>query len=167
MVDEYFTFSFVRNPWDRAVSMYKYLPYSLPFKRFILEMLGDRLWKHKYWFVGPQWEFLCDASGEVGLDFIGRFESFEEDFRTVADRVGLPVRTLPHTNRSMPEISSWERLRAIKKGLLCRDPVYLASAIGQKTWFSDYREYYDDETREFVNQLYKKDIDFFGYSFEN
>ena len=30
-----------------------------------------------------------------------------------------------------------------------------------------YSEYYDDETREFVGYLFKKDIDAFGYKFKN
>ena len=30
-----------------------------------------------------------------------------------------------------------------------------------------YSEYYDDETREFVGWLFKKDIDAFGYKFKN
>lgn len=30
-----------------------------------------------------------------------------------------------------------------------------------------YSEYYDDETREFVSYLFKRDIDAFGYKFEN
>ena len=34
------------------------------------------------------------------IDFLGRFESFEEDFARVCRRLGLPSDEVPHRNRS-------------------------------------------------------------------
>ena len=34
-----------------------------------------------------------------------------------------------------------------------------------KTNHEDFKKYYDDETREIIGKRYKKDIDFFGYTF--
>ena len=32
------------------------------------------------------------------VDFVGRFESFENDFRAVATRIDLPLSKIPHEN---------------------------------------------------------------------
>ena len=37
----------------------------------------------------------------------------------------------------------------------------------RKHTFPHYSQYYDEESREFVAQLYRKDIQAFGYSFES
>jgi hypothetical protein len=35
----------------------------------------------------PQHHFVCDGTGKVKVDFVGRFESLERDFAYVADRM--------------------------------------------------------------------------------
>ena len=48
----------------------------------------------------PQSEFLYDEDGNCLVDFVGRFESLQQDFDTVSRRIfGEPV-TLPHRNES-------------------------------------------------------------------
>jgi hypothetical protein len=36
----------------------------------------------------------------------------------------------------------------------------------KKNNYSHYTEYYDNESKEFVGELYKKDIEIFKYNFE-
>ncbi len=100
----YFKFSFVRNPWDRLVSTYFFLQRggmnaqdaawaaenlgSYPsFERFVLAWLNENT-IHTWVHFRPQHYFICDDSGKVMLDFVGRVENMREDFAIVAARLG-------------------------------------------------------------------------------
>ena len=97
----YFTFSFVRNPWDRAVSLYFYhrkSPEKWPLAR------GD----FASWVRGggtgsarkSMSEFICDDKGKTIIDFIGKYENLEGDFIKVCNQIGLATSRLPHLNQS-------------------------------------------------------------------
>jgi len=107
----HFKFTFVRNPWDRFVSCYFYFKkygrrrgfdkltgeiinrYS-NFNEFCLG-LNEALPNIKSWHF-KQMSFWIDSP----IDFIGRFENFQEDFNTICDKIGIPQRALPHKNKS-------------------------------------------------------------------
>jgi hypothetical protein len=48
----------------------------------------------------PQSDFVCDRTGEVIVDFVGRYECLEQDMATVQDSIGLPRQTLDRRNAS-------------------------------------------------------------------
>ena len=149
--DAYFKFSFVRNPWDRMISLYKYLgrPEAQDFKEFLLGEFRKTLWRDMYWFVGPQYEFLVDAEGRQLVDFVGRFETLQDDFNTVCHRIGLSETPLPHVNKStVPQTPSGTGS--------------VSAGTGSKP---SYTAFYDSETQEFVADLYREDIRRFGYQF--
>lgn len=45
-----------------------------------------------------QYEFLRGVDGSISLDFVGRFESFERDFRIVQGSLDIPLAAPPWTN---------------------------------------------------------------------
>jgi len=141
LFDQYFKFAFVRNPWDRTVSLYKYsaVVHSGDFRTFVLRELATVLWQPHYWFVGPQREFLYSEDGELLVDFVGKFETLQADFDKVCESLGLPAIKLKHVNKggapSRPDLGA-------------------------------YQNYYDDETRQCVGELYIEDIQIFGYQFD-
>ena len=104
----FFKFAFVRNPFDRAVSQYVYMAQRPDLRRFLgmregasfsryLELI-PRV-KHVQW--EPQRSFLVDpVTGDVLVDFIGRFERFASDARSVFQRLGVAADSVPHVNRS-------------------------------------------------------------------
>ena len=49
-------------------------------------------WDHQHKFVYHNNECL--------VDFIGRFENLQEDFKIVCDKIGIPRQELPHSNKS-------------------------------------------------------------------
>ena len=159
--EDYFKFTFVRNPWDKMVSWYHYhkrrkwdfdsWPWDKnnppEFKEFIKQIYDESfdwktLWKGRRGKstydqkvplrVSNSYMWLVDENGKLLADFIGRFENLQEDFDIVCDKIGIPQQKLPHKNKSKHK---------------------------------HYTEYYDDETREIVAEKYAKDIEYFGYKF--
>jgi hypothetical protein len=158
----YFKFAFVRNPWDRLVSFYKYMGprNGLPFKEFLMGPFRKDLWVNRQWFVGPQSSFVCDSRGNLLVDFLGRFERLQADFNTVAHRLALPSSTLPHRNKSKRQkFASFFSPRE----LLSRVRILFGS--GKPNRCRSYQDYYDDESKDLVAQLYADDLERFGYRF--
>jgi hypothetical protein len=141
--DHFFKFAFVRNPWDRLVSLYHYF---LQDDEKIKSPLGRRiaccgsfiefckqlntldLDPH----FDPQVSYLIDYEGNLLLDYVGRFESMDTQFKQICDHLGIPAKPLPHYRKSRHQ---------------------------------DYRTYYDDESREIVAKRYWSDIKSFNYNF--
>jgi hypothetical protein len=101
----YFKFAFVRNPWARVFSWYRNVMRD-PAHRAEHRIDGDLsleafLERHgDSWALRPQTDWLCDAGGNLSMDFVGRFERLEADFATVCERIGLAPVTLPHELRA-------------------------------------------------------------------
>jgi hypothetical protein len=150
---DYFTFSFVRNPWDMTVSMYYYLwksngswPTVWRKKNQHFSKLSFSEWLKDETFKTPviRSTNVTARGGQDGnlldwvehnhhkVNFIGRFENLQDDFNIVCDKIGIPRQQLPHIN---------------------------------KTKHKHYTEYYDKETKQIVAEKYAKDIEYFGYEF--
>ena len=144
----YFSFSFVRNPFDRLYSAYKFLNAGgmnhldkiafqthlsefEDFEDLILNGLNKKLIYQITHFI-PQHEYLCDKSGNILVDFIGRFEDLESDTLLLSKRLKKDI-NLSHLN------------------------------FNSKL---NYKEVYTDEMIYKVNQIYQKDIDIFKYTFK-
>jgi len=139
--NEYFTFSFVRNPWNKMLGHYMWRKQiagdtlkgdDLSFRCWVLQfennIEGEGSLEDK---GNPQYDQLF-LDGVQLVDFIGRFENLQEDFNIICDKIGIPQQELPHEN---------------------------------KTEHKHYTEYYDDETKQIVAEKYAKDIKYFGYKF--
>jgi len=102
----YFKFAFVRNPWDRVVSCYhkQVVPKNNPH----FTECWDKGFDYFVAFIASQDLTRSDIHIKLqtsliprkDLDFIGRFENFEEDLRYVLDTIGLSEAEIVHKNRS-------------------------------------------------------------------
>ena len=138
----YFTFTFVRNPWERFLSEYFYIKKTgckckhrdfnkkFPtFKHFVKNNGIECCWPaHDF----PQIDFVLNANQNKLTNFVGRCEDMQYDFDYVCGKIGIPKIELPHRN---------------------------------PTKHKHYTEYYDEETKEIVAEKYAKDIEYFGYKF--
>mgnify|MGYP002795047461 FL=1 len=167
LFDNYFKFAFVRNPWARAVSIYKYFKYHriLSFEGF-MKYRFPKLWEERYDFVRPQVDFLYDAHGKQQVDFIGKFEKLKEDFEFVRNNVSHPLEDLLHINkppRPHNWYSRWNR-RFIYAELRQRPHLIKHLNLFSPVW-SNYRDYYSPEALQIVEEHYRKDIDLLKYKF--
>lgn len=135
--ESYFKFGFVRNPWDRVVSLYernegqkKKKIYSfidfVKWIKFASSTCVNSL-PHR-----NQLDWLVDHNGEISVDFIGRFEKINHDWDIIQEKIGTNIK-LPILNKN-----------ANKK---------------------HYTEYYDDETKTIIYEKFSIDIEFFNYKF--
>jgi len=168
--NEHFKFAFVRNPWDRLVSWYSMIRDAETIRwhqtltdhrkrSHFRQTRENKLWRYAldnsstfeefvynctdeievdegvfYSFAYNQVDYVTDVNGDLLVDFVGRFESFERDLHEVYDRLGLEVRSIPHENRS---------------------------ARGH------YSSFYTPETEMTVRKRFERDIEYFGYEFED
>ena len=142
-VSEYFSFCVVRNPWDRALSMYKHailnklsnvygITEELTFDLFCNTLKEN---KKNELFIGSsnQVEWI-DAKNPPKK--ILRFERVQEGFSEMVNDLNLigVDPNLPHMN---------------------------------KTKHKHYSSYYNSETKKIIADIFQEDIDTFEYSFEN
>ncbi len=146
--DDYFKFVFIRNPWERAVSEYEYyrqimekdkfktdfniqiteIAMNEPPPNFIMRNKGKSWRPHNYIF---------DKDGKLMVDFVGKVENMEEDFKKVVGKI------LPDAN-----ITQWR-----------------LPHMNTTTKNKSYRDYYDDESREYVRNRDAKIIELGQYEF--
>jgi hypothetical protein len=147
-----FTFSLVRNPWDRALSAYRFArigrtesmgvnqpqQYEIPefssFERFVCDWLPSKDLSNCDFIFKPQYLFVCDQNMKVMVDHLGYVERLTETVCFLQDRLG----------------------RAID--------VKMANATS--AGMGSYRDAYtSNEMIEIVRSVYRDDIDLFGYEF--
>lgn len=138
-----FTFSVVRNPWDRAVSLYHFRVDTdqtglgdgrLSFPDWAVAVYRDRdpELRDKPRMFAPQTWWLAGADGRPDVDRVARFERLGADFDDICRRIGVRAE-LPH-------------LKASRRG--------------------DYRRYYTPAAHDAVADAFASDIAEWGYRFD-
>lgn len=131
-----FTFTIVRNPWDRAVSEWtwrKSRGCKLGFKDFTLKR-GTRFCSDFIQHQIPQVDYL-KIGGKLAVDYIARFEDLQNEWMRITEKIGHFV-----------PLGNDMRSKHKRNG-------------------RHYSEFYDDETKAWIETLYAEDISTFGYTF--
>lgn len=153
LYDRSFTFSLVRNPWDRVLSAYRFAcvgrtetmgvrnpsQYCIPefksFESFVCEWLPEQDVEKIDYIFKPQWIFVCNERSELIVDHLGRIEAMDETVAVLTENLGRPIL-----------INNENSTRSLK---------------------SDFRNaYIRPEMVDIVQGIYKKDINLFDYEFE-
>lgn len=138
LFEEYYTFAFVRNPWDWQVSLYEFMrgddshfQHATIIKQTFDEYIEWRINED----LKTQYEFLSDkgdTTSPISLDFLGRLENINNDFTKLCLTLGINGE-LPHFNKS--------------------------------TRNKDYRSYYSSKSRDIIGEAFKVDVETFNYEF--
>ncbi|MCB4808724.1 sulfotransferase family protein [Tamlana sp. 62-3] len=142
----YYKFTFVRNPWDRAVSDYFWLlkdqKIKDSFKNYIFKQGKFKAvltHENELYYRGDhtkqQTEFF-DLESDFKPDYIGKFENYNNNLKHLCEVLKLPVQQNLHINK----------------------------AKTKKKHYSNY--FFDDIKLEFAD-LYQDDIEQLGYTFNN
>ena len=115
----FYKFAFVRNPWDLQVSSFHHLRRerrhllgdAAEFGEFLRRKLDP---KRAYQYhidtsMQLQVDYLVDLRGEVLVDFLGRYERLEADFREACSRIGIKGRKLPHRRQAVDRKADYRR----------------------------------------------------------
>lgn len=144
--DEYFKFSFVRNPWSRMVSLSKWPDFygckvkdgkinvDEYIKKYYPQEIDPRSRSAKNKDPEPIENSIYLNILNEEIDYIGRFENLKNDITYVCEKIQLKNKPLPHSQKS-------------------------------KLKTSNYQKFYDEESASKVKNIYEKDIERFGYSF--
>lgn len=147
----YFRFATTRNPWERVVSAYSWLSSNAmnrlgkqrdgseyTFEKYVSHLASDRI-ELTHDKNNSQW-----THPNCVVDYISVDGSVSVDYICSMDTMQR----------------DFEFVRGI---LECRHPLPHAN----KSSHGDYRTYYTDATAETVGRVFKKDVDYFGYRFDD
>jgi chondroitin 4-sulfotransferase 11 len=98
--NNYFKFTFVRNPYSRALSNYFFLKYNkkICFNKFLKKKFNNII--DVWHFTLPQSRHIYNNKKKLLVDFIGHFENLQEDFNNICDKIGIIPTKLPYLNKS-------------------------------------------------------------------
>ncbi|MCH4821595.1 sulfotransferase family protein [Gramella lutea] len=168
LFDSYYKFTFVRNPWARLVSIYRYFEYHryLKFEDFLVKIF-PKLQQERSYFVMPQYDYIFCGKGNKKLDFVGKFENLKEDFKVIQKNMAFPVGSLEHINKRNLNYNWYSRwnLKFVARQLK-KNPEYISRINLRQKAKSKYQDYYNSNTKAIVSEFYKKDIEYFNYQFE-
>ena len=119
-VPGYFSFCFVRDPWERFGSLHRFLVlkhrdlYKVPedLNDFV-KALGDQHGRLQPWHsTRPQMDFA------KGLSFVGKFESIEQDVAHIAQLIGWPHLKMKHKNASGDVVRYRDQMTAESEAII-------------------------------------------------
>ena len=125
--ETYFSFAFVRNPWDVAVSWFHYRllnPHIAghaeaflagTFERYVCTELAGADGMN---LAGQQGRYVTDSAGAVAVTYVGRYETLAEDYASVLARLNVTALVFDHFNQSYH--APWQQLYTAKTFELVR-----------------------------------------------
>ncbi|MHA2389081.1 MAG: sulfotransferase family 2 domain-containing protein [Candidatus Hodarchaeales archaeon] len=167
------SFAFVRNPWDRKVSewcerkRYRVGLYvdtiiaQQGFNHWVRYWYNKRHEKTNHYHIGSYpldgWSFITEDDNII-VDFVGFYERLYVDFSALCRYLNIDYVKLV-TLETAKSLSPEDKKR--RYWHLCKD------RIGKERKKIPYQDFYDKDTIQMVAEMDAKEIEYFGYDFEN
>lgn len=143
-LQDYFSFTFVRNPYDKVVSSFfywsnkgadRFLTWKKKYSTFhdFLMYYQYSTKVEKFHFDYTNFDYITNNDGEVIVDFVGKFDNIENEFIKVQKMCGIKDEKI----KRLPKLNSSNH--------------------------SDWRLYYTDELASIVYEKWEKDFTYFGF----
>jgi hypothetical protein len=118
----YFSFALVRNPWDWQVSLFNYMRKKTEHPQHQLGLQFRDFDEYIHWRCAEEVRFqktyICDQDDNLLVDFVGRYENLEQDFKTICGRIGIQAE-LPmlnvHKTKPYQEYYTAETIELVRK----------------------------------------------------
>ena len=119
-VSNYYSFSVVRNPYDRYISSFFFMKQIYNWNRSFDENLDELLNKPKNWWdntfilLRPQWWFVCNHDTyAIEVDEIYKYETINTDWPSIANKInttnpGADISTTLPTLNTTSNRDEWE-----------------------------------------------------------
>lgn len=141
--ESYFKFTFIRNPYDKLVSAYKYINSNsygnkkVTFKQFIdnKDISTDYTYFHAFI---TQYQQLLNLNNEININYFGKFENLNVELINILKMIG--VKKILHYG-------------IIEKNI----------SINRSNVDKNYALYYTDEILQKVNNIFDEDFSYFKY----
>ncbi len=173
--NSYFKFAFVRNPWSKAVSQYKYTIYRRPDLQRILN-INNKSTFEEYLHALKRVKFIDSIITNVckripKLKYIeSRFNSrlhiqWEKQYKFVVDNeMKLIVDFLGRFENLQNDFNKICKIINVNQCIL---PHNKHGVYNNNKEFMNkhYKEFYNDYTKNLLYSIYKDDVDFFKYDF--
>jgi hypothetical protein len=149
--DEYFKFSFVRNPFDWMVSilfyakkysdhfMYddvqqmnieQFIPYYMDFRKKNILQKTEMFGRNR---IVTIYDYLF-YEDKLMVDFVGRVENMKDDLKYISEKIGIESGVMPFEN---------------------------VNPNREK----DYRQYYNHASKKMIEDNFRRELDYFNYTF--
>lgn len=138
--DSLYTFAVVRNPFERALSLFLFLQKNgklqgWTFGRYVDQLVQPGGFDYHGHYLSNS-GYICDTNGAVLVTEVFRFEQRDEAMNVIAAKTGCPE--VVNSNRKTYESGS-----------------------------RHYSHYYDPASRRKIEDYYRDDFERFGYRFES
>jgi len=139
---EYFKFTFIRNPYDKIISAFKFINLTrktryLSFTEFLQDKENCDTWTYSHSFI-TQFDHLSDDEDKISINLLGNFLNVDQELINILQKLGVD------------KINHQEMINN--------------NTIINKSRISDeFIDYYDETTLQLVNDYFKKDFDFFNF----
>ncbi len=136
----YTVFAYVRNPWDLMFSWYTAISRSnsIPNPKEFNEFVIKPPERYRSRIYKTQTSYLCNRENIIAIDMILKYEDFENEFKRIVDFFCIPKHSINLEDRNISN-----------PGAL------------------DYRDFYDKNSEEFVHNMFRDDVENFGYKYSD